>query len=68
MRRLGSEPGDAAAIEDSSNGIRSAHAAGMRVIALPNSHYPPAQDALALAAAVLSSAAELTAALVRGAR
>ena len=31
-----------AAIEDSSNGIRSAHAAGMRVIALPNTHYPPA--------------------------
>jgi HAD superfamily hydrolase (TIGR01509 family) len=68
MRRLGTEPGAAAAIEDSSNGILSAHAAGMRVIAFPNSHYPPAQDALALAAAVISSAAELTAALVRGAR
>ena len=68
MRRLGAEPARTAAIEDSSNGIRAAHAAGMRVIALPNSHYPPAKDALALAAAVLSSPDELTAALVRSLR
>jgi HAD superfamily hydrolase (TIGR01509 family) len=68
MRRLGAEPERTAAVEDSSNGIRAAHAAGMRVIALPNAHYPPARDALALAAAVLSSPAELTAALVRGLR
>ncbi|GAA2428796.1 HAD family phosphatase [Actinomadura vinacea] len=39
-----------AAIEDSSNGLRSAHAAGMRVIAVPRPHYPPADEALALAA------------------
>ena len=65
MRRLGAEPERTAAIEDSSNGIRSAHAAGMRVIALPNTHYPPAEDALALAAAVISSPAVLSAALVR---
>ena len=68
MRRLGAEPERTAAIEDSSNGIRSAHAAGMRVIALPNTHYPPAEDALALAAAVLSSPDVLSAALVRGLR
>ena len=68
MRRLGAEPDRTAAIEDSSNGIRSAHAAGMRVIALPNTHYPPAEDALALAAAVLSSPDVLSAALVRGLR
>ena len=55
-----------AAIEDSSNGIRAAHAAGMRVIALPNAHYPPAPDALALADAVISSPDELTPELVRG--
>jgi len=64
-RRLGVEPTRAAAIEDSSNGIRSAHAAGMRVIALPNEHYPPAADALALAHAVVASPAELTSELVR---
>jgi HAD superfamily hydrolase (TIGR01509 family) len=66
MRRLGTEPGRTAAIEDSSNGIRAAHAAGMRVIALPNAHYPPASDALALADAVLASPGEVTPELVRG--
>jgi HAD superfamily hydrolase (TIGR01509 family) len=65
-RRLGVEAARAAAIEDSSNGIRSAHAAGMRVIALPNARYPPADEALALAAAVVSSPAALTPALVHG--
>ena len=40
MRRLGAEPAATAAIEDSSNGIRSAHAAGMRVIALPECALP----------------------------
>jgi HAD superfamily hydrolase (TIGR01509 family) len=64
-RRLGVEPDRTAAIEDSSNGIRSAHAAGMRVLALPNPHYPPAPDALALADVVLASAAELTPEAVR---
>jgi HAD superfamily hydrolase (TIGR01509 family) len=66
MRRLGAEPACTAAIEDSSNGIRAAHAAGMRVIALPNAHYPPAADALALADAVVGSPDELTPELVRG--
>ena len=64
--RLGLGPGRAAAIEDSSNGLRSAHAAGMRVIAVPNTHYPPAADALALAAVVVASPAGLTPELVRG--
>ncbi len=34
--RLGVEPGQAYAIEDSPNGIRSAHAAGMRPIMVPD--------------------------------
>jgi beta-phosphoglucomutase-like phosphatase (HAD superfamily) len=59
-RRLGVDPRRAAAVEDSSNGLRAAHAAGLRVLALPNAHYPPAPDALALADAVLSSPRELT--------
>ena len=66
-RRLGVEPARAAAVEDSSNGLRAARAAGLRVIALPNRHYPPAADALALAHAVIGSPAELTPGLVRGA-
>ncbi len=64
-RRLGVEPERCAAVEDSSNGIRAAHAARMRVLAIPNAHYPPAPDALALAAVVMPSAHELTAELVR---
>jgi HAD superfamily hydrolase (TIGR01509 family) len=59
-RRLGVDPERAAAIEDSHNGIRSAKAAGMRVLAIPNSHFPPDAEALADADVVLGSLAELT--------
>ena len=48
-RRLGVAPERCAAVEDSANGIRSANAAGMRVVAIPNRRYPPPEDALALA-------------------
>jgi HAD superfamily hydrolase (TIGR01509 family) len=60
-RRLGVEPTRAAAVEDSQNGILSAKAAGMRVIAIPNAHFPPDEGALAAADVVLDSLAELTA-------
>jgi HAD superfamily hydrolase (TIGR01509 family) len=63
-RRLEVVPADCVAIEDSENGIRSAHAAGMRVIALPNSEFPPAAQAVALADRAIGSLAELTPALV----
>ena len=66
MHRLGAEPARTAAIEDSANGIRAAHAAGMRVLALPNAHYPPPAEVLELADAVLASPAELTPAAVHG--
>jgi HAD superfamily hydrolase (TIGR01509 family) len=59
-RRLRIEATSAAAIEDSHNGIRAAKAAGMRVIAIPNPHFPPAEEALAQADVVLRSLAELT--------
>jgi HAD superfamily hydrolase (TIGR01509 family) len=59
-RRLGVEPAGAAAIEDSHNGIRSAKAAGMRVIAIPNPHFPPDEEALAQADVVVGSLDELT--------
>ncbi|MGI9112843.1 MAG: HAD family hydrolase [Gaiellaceae bacterium] len=65
-RRLDVDPGGCAAIEDSSNGLRAAHAAGMRVIAFPNRHYPPAADALALADVVVASLDELIPELVVG--
>jgi HAD superfamily hydrolase (TIGR01509 family) len=60
-RRLGVEPTRAAAIEDSQNGILAAKAAGTRVIAIPNRHFPPGEGALAAADVVLASPAELTA-------
>ncbi len=63
-RRLGVESGQCAAIEDSGNGIRAAHAAGMRVVAIPNRRYPPPAESLALADAVLDSLADLTPAVV----
>jgi HAD superfamily hydrolase (TIGR01509 family) len=63
-RRLEVEPGDCVAIEDSSNGLRAAHAAGMPVIAVPNPHYPPAPDALALAAATVEVVGDVTPELV----
>jgi HAD superfamily hydrolase (TIGR01509 family) len=59
-RRLGVDPRACVAIEDSENGIRSAHAAGMRVIAMPNSVFAPGEEALALAARVLPGVAALT--------
>jgi HAD superfamily hydrolase (TIGR01509 family) len=58
-RRLGVSPARCVAIEDSENGIRSAKAAGMWVLAIPNPRYPPAEDALALADEVLTSIKEL---------
>jgi HAD superfamily hydrolase (TIGR01509 family) len=57
---LGIAPADCAAVEDSSNGLRSAGAAGLRVIAVPQASYPPEADALAQASLVMPSLAELT--------
>jgi HAD superfamily hydrolase (TIGR01509 family) len=65
-RRLRVPPKRCAAVEDSTNGIRSAKAAGMRVLAIPNPHFPPDADSLALADVTLGSLAELTPATVAG--
>jgi HAD superfamily hydrolase (TIGR01509 family) len=62
--RLRVGAGRCVAIEDSSNGLRAAVAAGMPVIAVPNPHYPPADDALALAAAQVGVVGEITPELV----
>ena len=59
-KRLDVEPTACAAVEDSHNGILSAKAAGMRVLAIPNRLYPPDEDALAAADEVLGSIEELT--------
>jgi len=65
-RRIGVDPGRAAGIEDSHNGILAARAAGLRVIAIPNHEFPPGAEALAAADIVLGSLAELTPDVVDG--
>ncbi len=59
-RQLDVDPQCTAAVEDSSNGLRAAAAAGMLVIAVPNREFPPDRDALELAARVLDSLDALT--------
>jgi HAD superfamily hydrolase (TIGR01509 family) len=62
-RRLAVEPIACAAIEDSTNGIRSAKAAGMLVAVIPRPDFPPAQEARRLADLALDSLVDLPAAL-----
>jgi len=62
--RLGQPPRACAAVEDSANGIRSALAAGLRVVAVPNPDYPPPASVLAEAHVVIRGLAELTGELV----
>ena len=64
-KRLGKEASACVAIEDSTNGIKSAHAAGMGVIAVPNQDFTPEPDALELADVTLKSLTEVTPDVVR---
>ena len=66
-RRLDVAPERAAAVEDSESGIRSAKGAGMRVVVIPNPHFPPGEEALTLADARLESLAELSCDVVESA-
>jgi HAD superfamily hydrolase (TIGR01509 family) len=58
-RRLRVDPVRCAAVEDSSSGILSAHAAGMRVVAIPNPTFPPSEEALKAADAAIPSLQEV---------
>jgi HAD superfamily hydrolase (TIGR01509 family) len=58
-RRLRVDPALCAAVEDSSSGILSADAAGMRVVAIPNRTFPPSEEALKAADAAITSLQEL---------
>ena len=60
-RRLRAQAARTVAVEDSQNGILSANAAGMRVVAVPNARFPPGEAALAAADLVLESLDGLTA-------
>jgi HAD superfamily hydrolase (TIGR01509 family) len=63
--RLGTVPTNAAAVEDSSNGIKSAYGSGVAVIAIPGPAYPPSADALGLADVVLGGIAQLDQTLIQ---
>ncbi|MEV6655923.1 HAD family hydrolase [Nocardia fluminea] len=65
-QRLGVEPNNCTAVEDSTNGLRSAHNAGMRLIAAPRPEFPPQPDALALAEVVIDDLDQLTPGVVTG--
>jgi HAD superfamily hydrolase (TIGR01509 family) len=65
LKEMRADPKLTAAIEDSANGIRSAHSAKLAVIAIPNREFPPGPDALALAARVLPNLDALDATVVR---
>ena len=54
-RRIDVPAAACAGVEDSSNGIRAAAAAGLTVVAIPNPVYPPQSDALALCAKIAAS-------------
>jgi HAD superfamily hydrolase (TIGR01509 family) len=62
--RLGVAPAACVAVEDSANGLRSAAAAGMRVVAVPNRAYPPPPELVRTAELVLDDLRELTPAAV----
>jgi HAD superfamily hydrolase (TIGR01509 family) len=63
-RQLDVDPGDCVAIEDSTNGIKAAVAAGMRTVAVPNREFRPDDEVLATAAVVVPSLADVTPDLV----
>ncbi|MCX2948428.1 HAD family hydrolase [Lentzea sp. NEAU-D7] len=60
--QLGVPASSCYAVEDSTNGLKAALAAGMTVLAVPNPHFPPAAEVLAQVR-VLSSIADLPDAL-----
>ncbi len=65
-RRIGVAPASAVAVEDAHNGILSAHAAGLKVVAIPPHFNPPPAATLALADVILDSLDDLTTDLVAG--
>lgn len=60
VRSLGATPEGCAAVEDSASGIRSALAARMHVVAVPNPHFPPPGELLARVDLVVESLHDLT--------
>jgi HAD superfamily hydrolase (TIGR01509 family) len=59
-KQLGIAPETCVALEDSGNGVRSAHAAGMYCIAIPTAEFPLSDEVLALATVKLNSLHDFT--------
>jgi HAD superfamily hydrolase (TIGR01509 family) len=64
-RRLGVAPEQCVAIEDSTNGIRAGLAAGMAVIAVPTTLFPPDDAVLDQASVVVGGLGDVTVDLIR---
>lgn len=60
VRSLGVVPEHCVAIEDSSNGLMAAAAAGLVPVAVPQRHYPPSPEALGVARFVATDLDQLT--------
>lgn len=60
LQRIGVAPQHAVGVEDSGNGIRSLHAAGMGIIAAPSPGYALSDEMLALAGVHLTSLSEFS--------
>jgi len=58
---VGADPGATVAIEDSGAGVRAAAAAGMPVVLIPGTEFPPDPGVLEQADIVLDSLADLDA-------
>jgi HAD superfamily hydrolase (TIGR01509 family) len=58
--RLGVAPAGCVAVEDSANGLRSAAAAGMWVVAVPNRRFPPPPELVEAADLAVADLRELT--------
>lgn len=66
LRRLGVDAARAVGIEDSGNGIRSLHAAGMKIVAAPSPAFPLSAEVLALADRHITTMEDFTVTLVEG--
>jgi beta-phosphoglucomutase-like phosphatase (HAD superfamily) len=64
LELLGADSSRTAAVEDSANGIRSAHGARIAVVAIPNRDFPPDVAALALATRLLPNLDALDSAVI----
>ncbi len=59
-QKLGIDPARCVGIEDSGNGLRALHAAGMHAIAVPSPGFPLSDDMVALADVTLNSLTEFS--------